>query len=1131
MPININDLRDAAETLLTASKNKLEKVKKSNNILANAQTEQLQELTNFITITLLPALAENQKDIKNDSLKKAMQTFNEFTAWLALPKKIQNKIYFIIRLYKDKDVMEKDTSAPLCTAHAYYDIGHAYFTKSNSSQDLNNAHRYFQQAYIGYQKLAKEGYFEALYMMGYLYEKGLGIKQDNDTAIFWYKKAILSIKNETYKKFGYPAQCKLANIYVKQKHYKLAIDQLKNAIKDHDPEAYSILGYCYQYGLGVEKNIKIASTCYEKVFSSLSTTFSIPEYYMNAKFNYALLLEEEKDYENSAKHYMYLAQQANMAQAHYQLGQLYERGLGVPESKEKALQAYHLAALQKEPRAMIAKAKLYEKLKNYEMAATLYQEVTRLSDHTEARFRLGTLYESGQGVKQNLQTAIEYYELAAGQEYADATFQLAQIYEKNSKSDKINSKNWQKKANNSYLDAYKQYSNLIEHPIEAAHAYFRLALMLQFGKGNHVNYPLALQYYQKAKELGYKIAADQIKLIQLNQGRKKLSNKNKMEPKKISPQQENEEDKTEQDTKTTDAPTQKLPTPNQVIQEFSSLILKKKFDEALNYIQQESIATVFKKNVLDEVKYLWAIADGISEKFQHCKNTEKISSTLSHQAQEAFNEVIQFAKNALKNISATSPDYTQFQSIINLAELERDNIYPHKLELSNVIATHEHQTASLPAQTTPIEKEIPAESKPQPIIYRHTFPLNDNANAILKTLTQVGAIAMIHGGYIRDYYLIDQYHYTLDINDVDIITDFPPEKIAGLFPNRSEVIGNRFPIVIVTCDNGEIIQIATFRDHTVTNNNLLQFNESGMIIKNSAYGNLYSDFNLHDFTINALYYHPNEAIILDFVGGLTDLESKLIRFTNKDPVESIKEDPLRILRGIRFAAKLNFSLEPSAKNAMKTQRHLLSQVHPARLYLETIKLFHPRCALQSFRLMKSFNLLSFILGSNADYLDKQQHQMIEILLQENSNLNGEQPSTHYDFIMSALLLSAINAQLARHKLIPYLAIDRVLAELQHVIYLPEEVSQSIKTILLLHLLPQHIMITSNKMKMHLYKATLLREWIVNADKKIASKSVSKHGKLLPRFSLIQENQKKSPPYPTSLQMNSQEKSFFNMRSD
>ncbi|MBL6819885.1 MAG: polynucleotide adenylyltransferase PcnB [SAR86 cluster bacterium] len=229
--------------------------------------------------------------------------------------------------------------------------------------------------------------------------------------------------------------------------------------------------------------------------------------------------------------------------------------------------------------------------------------------------------------------------------------------------------------------------------------------------------------------------------------------------------------------------------------------------------------------------------------------------------------------------------------------------------------------------------------------------LSINALSIIEKLQKNGFDAYIVGGGIRD--LIKG----LQPKDFDIATNCQPNEIRKLFKN-SRIIGRRFQLVHITFPN-EIVETTTFRSGKDKNDDSMQINDGGRILRDNVWGTQEEDVFRRDFTINSIYYDPFSKEIIDYTAGIKDLKSRVIRFIG-DPEQRIKEDPVRILRAIRFAAKLNFKIEKRALPAIKKYKTQIADMPPSRVYEEIAKLFLLGNSENSFNLLKELGILQIL---------------------------------------------------------------------------------------------------------------------------------------------------------------------------
>lgn len=210
---------------------------------------------------------------------------------------------------------------------------------------------------------------------------------------------------------------------------------------------------------------------------------------------------------------------------------------------------------------------------------------------------------------------------------------------------------------------------------------------------------------------------------------------------------------------------------------------------------------------------------------------------------------------------------------------------------------------------------------------RHTLP--HSIIEVIATLNRAGFVAYIVGGGVRDSLL------GLEPKDFDAVTNARPHEIKDVFGSRCRIIGKRFQLAHVYSGR-EMIEVATFRATPTGDNHT---NDGGMIVRDNVWGDIADDFVRRDFSINALYYDPIKAEVQDFCGALQDIQNKTLRLLGK-PALRIEEDPVRLLRALRFKAKLGFDFDKAlAKQFCERNWQLLEQVSAHRLYDETQKMF------------------------------------------------------------------------------------------------------------------------------------------------------------------------------------------------
>lgn len=282
--------------------------------------------------------------------------------------------------------------------------------------------------------------------------------------------------------------------------------------------------------------------------------------------------------------------------------------------------------------------------------------------------------------------------------------------------------------------------------------------------------------------------------------------------------------------------------------------------------------------------------------------------------------------------------------------------------------------------------------------------ISDSALKVMSRLRSGGFQAFLVGGAVRDLLLGGHP------KDFDVATDATPEQVNELFRN-SRIIGRRFRIVHVRFGR-EIIEVTTFRGHhdeqesnSKNNNRQTQkTSNEGVLLRDNVFGSLEDDAVRRDFTVNALYYCSEDFSVYDYVHGLRDMEQRQICIIG-DPEKRYREDPVRMLRAIRFAAKLDFSIESNTAEPIPELAYMLEAIPAARLFDEMLKLFMSGYALQTFKLLVEYDLLEHLFPATATVLEDSAHaqELIEAAMAStDSRIAAEKPVTPA-FIIAALL--------------------------------------------------------------------------------------------------------------------------------
>ena len=258
---------------------------------------------------------------------------------------------------------------------------------------------------------------------------------------------------------------------------------------------------------------------------------------------------------------------------------------------------------------------------------------------------------------------------------------------------------------------------------------------------------------------------------------------------------------------------------------------------------------------------------------------------------------------------------------------------------------------------------VMSNKNPKKVITQHGINPNDisaNATKVLNKLHQAGFASYLVGGGVRDLLL------NLAPKDFDVATDATPEEIRRLFKN-SQIIGRRFKIVHVRYGR-DIIEVTTFRGTAAEGNQQQVASDEGQLLRDNVYGDLKSDALRRDFTVNALYYNLQENSIVDFTNGIDDLEKRQLTIIG-DPVTRYKEDPVRLLRAVRFSAKLDFTIEESTRKPIKECASLLLNVPAARLFDEFLKLMLAGHATATFAALNQHGLFDHLFPQTVDCLN------------------------------------------------------------------------------------------------------------------------------------------------------------------
>lgn len=333
--------------------------------------------------------------------------------------------------------------------------------------------------------------------------------------------------------------------------------------------------------------------------------------------------------------------------------------------------------------------------------------------------------------------------------------------------------------------------------------------------------------------------------------------------------------------------------------------------------------------------------------------------------------------------------------------------------------------------------------------------ISDSALKVLYRLNNGGYDAYLVGGGVRDILL------GFKPKDFDIATNATPEQIKALFRN-CRLIGRRFRLAHIVFGR-EIIEVATFRGHhdekDSQDKKTSKQSEHGMLLRDNIYGNIEEDAQRRDFTINALYYSTKDFKVYDFANGIKDIENKVIRLIG-DVETRYREDPVRMLRAIRFATKLDMEIEKHTKAPIKELSSLMANIPAARMFEEFLKLFIAGKAVANFEQLRDYHLFKFFFPAVDQALDNHDEQLKRFIMLAMANtdkrINNEQRVTPA-FLFAAMLwypLQNYIKQINTNNSLPpqdafFAALNEIMPEQQRSIAIPKRFQGVMKDIWIL----------------------------------------------------------------------------------
>lgn len=281
---------------------------------------------------------------------------------------------------------------------------------------------------------------------------------------------------------------------------------------------------------------------------------------------------------------------------------------------------------------------------------------------------------------------------------------------------------------------------------------------------------------------------------------------------------------------------------------------------------------------------------------------------------------------------------------------------------------------------------------------------------MLYRLKAAGFDAYLVGGGVRDLLL------GREPKDFDIATNALPEEVKKLFRNCL-LIGRRFRLAHVRFER-DVIEVATFRGQGDGDSEDEARTETGRILRDNVYGTVEQDAWRRDFTINALYYNIEDFSVVDFVDGMKDLRAGVLRMIG-DPEQRFREDPVRMLRAVRFAARLGFRIHRDTEAAIRAHGHLLEEIPAARLFDESLKLLQTGNGVATFEQLRRYGLFAYLFPQTEACLAQEEHGFPKTLvvraLANTDQRIAEGKSVTPAFLYAALLWEPVRQALAQRE--------------------------------------------------------------------------------------------------------------------
>ncbi|MCR4459873.1 polynucleotide adenylyltransferase PcnB [Pseudescherichia sp. L3] len=279
--------------------------------------------------------------------------------------------------------------------------------------------------------------------------------------------------------------------------------------------------------------------------------------------------------------------------------------------------------------------------------------------------------------------------------------------------------------------------------------------------------------------------------------------------------------------------------------------------------------------------------------------------------------------------------------------------------------------------------------------------ISENALKVLYRLNKAGYEAYLVGGGVRDLLLGKKP------KDFDVTTNATPDQVRKLFRN-CRLVGRRFRLAHVMF-GPEIIEVATFRGHhedQPADRTTSQRGQNGMLLRDNIFGSIEDDAQRRDFTINSLYYSVADFSVRDYVGGMQDLEEGVIRLIG-NPETRYREDPVRMLRAVRFAAKLHMRISPETAEPIARLATLINDVPPARLFEESLKLLQAGHGFDTYQLLREYSLFQPLFPTITRFFtekgDSSMERIINLVLKNTDTRIQNDMRVNPAFLFAAML--------------------------------------------------------------------------------------------------------------------------------